>query len=196
MKRDRLTTRFYVVGGLLALLLTLVCVALVLAVSALRNASDDTTRSATRLFNASRAQRLTVDQETALRGYLLTGRAALLEPARDGRAELRSTLATLRALSAGEVMQEDRARRVQAAAMAYVRYIDAEIAAGPDRPRAELVRATEAGKARLDAVRRLYEAFVAEDAPDDHLERIDWLFGVWRALDDWVDARAGGMVSG
>ena len=31
--------------------------------------------------------------------------------------------------------------------------------------------------------------WVAEDAPDDHLERIDWLFGVWRALDDWVEAR-------
>ena len=31
--------------------------------------------------------------------------------------------------------------------------------------------------------------WVAEDAPDDHLERIDWLFGVWRTLDDWVEAR-------
>ena len=31
--------------------------------------------------------------------------------------------------------------------------------------------------------------WVAEDAPDDDLERIDWLFGVWRALDDWVEAR-------
>jgi len=38
--------------------------------------------------------------------------------------------------------------------------------------------------------------WVAEDAPDDHLERIDWLFGVWRALDDWVEARVGGTVSG
>ena len=31
--------------------------------------------------------------------------------------------------------------------------------------------------------------WVAEDAPDDHVERIDWLFGVWRGLDDWVEAR-------
>ena len=31
--------------------------------------------------------------------------------------------------------------------------------------------------------------WVTEDAPDDHVERIDWLFGVWRALDDWVEAR-------
>ena len=86
VKRDRLTTRFYVVGGAArACCSTLVCVALLLAVSALRDASDDTTRSATRLFNASRAQRLTVDLETGLRGYLLTGREALLEPARDGR---------------------------------------------------------------------------------------------------------------
>jgi 1-acyl-sn-glycerol-3-phosphate acyltransferase len=31
--------------------------------------------------------------------------------------------------------------------------------------------------------------WVAEDAPDDHVERIDWLFQVWRGLDDWVEAR-------
>jgi len=31
--------------------------------------------------------------------------------------------------------------------------------------------------------------WVAEGAPEDHVERIDWLFGVWRALDDWVEER-------
>ena len=163
MSRDRLTTRFFLVGGLLGLLLAGVCVALLLAVAALRDASDDATRSATRLFNASRAQRLTVDQETALRGYLLTGRDALLEPARDGREELRATLGALRSQSAGEGVQEERARQVEAAAVAYTRYVDAEIAAGPDRPRAALVRATEAGKTRLDAVRRIYEAYIGEE---------------------------------
>ena len=163
MTSDRLTTRFFMVGGLLALLLAGVCVALLLAVAALRDASDDATRSATRLFNASRAQRLTVDQETGLRGFLLTGREALLEPARGGRRELRSTLAALRSLSAGEGVQEQRARQVEAAALAYMRYVDAEIAAGPGRPRAELVRATEDGKARLDAVRRTYEAYIGEE---------------------------------
>jgi len=112
VSRDRLTTRFYAVGGLLALLLALVCVALLLAVAALHDASGDATDSATRLFNASRAQRLTVDQETGLRGFLLTGREALLEPARDARPELESTLATLRRLSAGEGVQERRAREV------------------------------------------------------------------------------------
>ena len=163
MKGDRLITRFFVVGGLLALLLTAVCAALLLSVAALRDASDDATRSATRLFNASRAQRLTVDQETGLRGYLLTGREVLLEPVRAGRAELRSTLATLRAQSAGDETQEERARRVEIAALAYIRYVDAEIAAGPDRTRAELIRATEAGKARLDAIRQTYEAYIADE---------------------------------
>jgi 1-acyl-sn-glycerol-3-phosphate acyltransferase len=28
-----------------------------------------------------------------------------------------------------------------------------------------------------------------EGAPEDHVGRIDWLFGVWRNLDDWVEAR-------
>ena len=133
------------------------------SVAALRDASDDATRSATRLFNASRAQRLTVDLETGLRGYLLTGRESLLEPARAGRGELRSTLAALRSLSAGDHTQEERARRVEAAASAYGRYVDDEIAAGPDRSRAELIRATAAGKARLDAVRRIYEDYIADE---------------------------------
>ncbi len=38
--------------------------------------------------------------------------------------------------------------------------------------------------------------WIAEDAPEEHLDRIDWLFGVWRGLDDWVEARVGGTVSG
>ena len=31
--------------------------------------------------------------------------------------------------------------------------------------------------------------WLADELPDDHHERIDWLFGRWRALDDWVEAR-------
>jgi 1-acyl-sn-glycerol-3-phosphate acyltransferase len=38
--------------------------------------------------------------------------------------------------------------------------------------------------------------WIVEGEPEDHVERIDWLFGVWRELDDWVEARAGGMVCG
>jgi hypothetical protein len=38
--------------------------------------------------------------------------------------------------------------------------------------------------------------WVLEGAPQDQVERIDWLFGVWRELDDWVEARAGGRVPG
>ena len=131
MSRDRLTTRFYVVGGLLALLLALVCVALLLAVAALRDASGDATDSATRLFNASRAQRLTVDQETGLRGYLLTGREALLEPARDARPELGPRSRRCARLSAGEGMQERPRPRVRRPPRGYTDYVDGEIAAGP-----------------------------------------------------------------
>jgi anti-anti-sigma factor len=163
MSQDRLTTRFYVVGGLLAVLLTIVCVALLLAVASLRDASDDATRSATRLFNASRAQRLTVDQETGLRGYLLTGRRELLEPALQGRRDLAATLGELRRLSAGEGAQVQRARAVTAAALAYQRYVDQEVAAGPDRPRAALIAATEAGKQRLDAVRGRFAGFIGAE---------------------------------
>ena len=163
MSRDRLTTRFYLVGGALALLLTLVCVALLLAVAALRDASGDATDSARRLFSASRAQRLTVDQETGLRGYLLTGREAFFEPARAARPELVRTLAQLRRQSAGEGIQERRARAVSDAALAYAAYVDDQFAAGPERPRAELIAATEDGKARLDAVRAVYEDYIAEE---------------------------------
>jgi 1-acyl-sn-glycerol-3-phosphate acyltransferase len=38
--------------------------------------------------------------------------------------------------------------------------------------------------------------WVADDAPEEHLDRIDWLFGVWRELDDWVEARMGATVPG
>ena len=31
--------------------------------------------------------------------------------------------------------------------------------------------------------------WLAEEAPDGHEARIDWLFGAWRTLDEWVEAR-------
>ena len=31
--------------------------------------------------------------------------------------------------------------------------------------------------------------WLVEELPEDHHERIDRLFGCWRALDDWVEAR-------
>jgi 1-acyl-sn-glycerol-3-phosphate acyltransferase len=31
--------------------------------------------------------------------------------------------------------------------------------------------------------------WLAQELPEDHDERVDWLFGRWRALDEWVEAR-------
>jgi HAMP domain-containing protein len=55
-------------------------------------------------------------------------------------------------------------------------YVEDQSAEGPDRPRARLIAATEDGKARLDAVRRVYEDYIAEErdratARDDDARR-------------------------
>ena len=150
-------------GAILAVLLTVGCVVLLLAVDALRDGSDAVTRSETRLFTASRAQRLSVDMETAVRGYFLTGDTAFLEPARRAQRELPPVIATLRRLSAEDAVQGPRAARIDADARAFAAFIRDQTAAGPDRPRAELAAATAEGKRRLDALRAEYEGYIADE---------------------------------
>lgn len=160
---DRLATRFYAVGAVLAILLMGICVALLLSVEALRASSDAVTRSETRLFSASRSQRFSVDLETGLRGYILTGRSEFLQPARSAQRELPRVIASLRRVSAGARVQAARATRIEALASEFRGYVADQVAAGPGRPRARLIAATVEGKRRLDMLRALYEAYIAQE---------------------------------
>ena len=163
----RLATRFYAVGAILGVLLTGSFLVLLLSIDDLRDTSDDLVRSEERVTAASRTVRRTVDLETGLRGYLLTGDESFLEPTRRAQAQLPAVLDELERLSAGEPAVAARARAAAQQVRAYQAYIDDEIAAGPGRSRPELLAAAEQGRARLDAVRASLDSLI-----NDELRRV------------------------
>jgi anti-anti-sigma regulatory factor/CHASE3 domain sensor protein len=133
------------------------------SVKGLRDSSDAVARSETRLFNASRAQRLSVDLETGMRGYFLSGDDAFAQPAETAENQLPGVIAELRRVSAGDPVQRARAARIEALARSFTAFTAREISMGARRPRAELVAASAEGKRRLDALRTQYETYIASE---------------------------------
>jgi signal transduction histidine kinase len=102
-----------------------------------------------------RLERALVDQQSGIRGYLLSGREAFLEPYDDGLAEEERIAARLRALTGDEALgalRRDLAGVQRAAAgwrADYAEPVRAALAAGGQAPRPS----EEVGKRRFDAVR-------------------------------------------
>ena len=163
----RLATRFYAVGAVLGVLLTGSFLVLLLAIDDLRDTSEALVRSEERVTVASRTLRRAVDLETGLRGLVLTGDESFLDPAQGAQAQLPPILRDLLRLYADEPAGAARARAAAEEVRDYERYIARQIAAGPDRPRTELLAAAEEGKGRLDVVRRALDSLI-----DDELVRI------------------------
>ena len=128
---------------------------------------------------AQRALRLSIDRETGLRGFLLTGREESLAPAIAARAELPLLRDSLLALTADNPVQQE---RVRAGSDALARW-DRDFATPSERA----MRAGQpvamlplAGKALFDDVRAPYEALLAAERQlyevrrqrDERVERI------------------------
>jgi signal transduction histidine kinase len=95
-----------------------------------------------------------INQETGVRGYLLSGQQDFLTPYRNGKASEAASLRHLRALLAG---RPDILRRLAAVNAAAQRWrtasADPAIKAAPDTTRAQDQVAVETGKQRFDAIR-------------------------------------------
>jgi signal transduction histidine kinase len=95
-----------------------------------------------------------VNQETGVRGYLLSGEQDFLSPYTRGKASERSSLSRLRSLLAGQPAILRHVQGVQDTARTWRTTIaDPAIRAAPDTSRAQDQAAVEAGKARFDAIR-------------------------------------------
>jgi len=128
-----------------------------LALSQLRTSTDERYHSAQVLIAAEAFRGAMLDQETGVRGYLLTGDPASLDPYRQGVPALRRATGQLEALLEGR--SGDRALLAEArrAAREWQAQVGTVIArAGTDptrRERARLIEATGAGKRMFDAFR-------------------------------------------
>lgn len=107
--------------------------------------------------NANEAVKLTVDLETGMRGYLLSGDEHFLDPYETARPRIAVALTTLMELTADNPAQTDRLRRLQALQVEWANYaqsmIDLQRTSGDYRAAVKAGR----GKRLTDEIRKQFE---------------------------------------
>jgi signal transduction histidine kinase len=155
-----LTGRIVAAGVILLLLVGGGFAGLLLAIAELRSADVQVTRSATELRAASQIERLLVDMETGLRGFVLTHEETFLEPWNEGRDAFPREVNAL-APGTDDPTQTARLRAIAAAGGAYIEQyglpLIAQVRSGD--PAAASVATTERGKQRVDELRSLLSDF-------------------------------------
>jgi anti-anti-sigma factor len=166
----RLSTRFYLVALLFGLVLVAIRIGIVIANNQLRDASVLAEHSQQVLAAADAAQRRTVDLETGLRGWQLTGDRGFLDPTTNALPLLPGQLAQLVRLVRDDPIQGARARQLQRQVTSYADdYIRPALRQPGGRlAPAERVATTSEGKRRLDAIRAGFEQL---DATERQLAR-------------------------
>jgi len=113
--------------------------------------------------NANEAVKLTVDQETGMRGFLLGGDEKFLEPYETAKPRLTVTIDTLLELTADNPVQTDRLHQIQALQKEWGAYaqnlIDLQRSSGDYRSAVKAGR----GKRLTDEVRKQFEDVVATE---------------------------------
>ncbi len=117
-----LQTRLVAGSVLLAILIAAAFVILILALSTLREATREEAESRDVTAEALMVQKLVLDLETGVRGYVITGRRSFLAPYEAARKELPSHLRRLEELAADEPSQRRRAQDLVAAIRDYLAY--------------------------------------------------------------------------
>ena len=111
--------------------------------------------------NTNEAVKLSVDMETGMRGYLLSGAESFLDPFELAKPRLAAELPALQALVADNPRQVDRLTRIMALQKDWLSYaqqlIDAKRGAGDYSSAVQTGR----GKRLTDEVRREFDAFIA-----------------------------------
>jgi CHASE3 domain sensor protein/anti-anti-sigma regulatory factor len=156
----RLDTRFYAAALVFAIALIVIRLGIVVTNRDLRDASELAEHSQQVLAAADAVQRLTVDLETGLRGWQLTGDRQFLEPTQEARRELPARLDELARLVRDDPQQAARVRSLTSGIDSYVEnYIGPALTMDPAQLTLAERRATTAeGKSRLDSVRSDFDA--------------------------------------
>jgi signal transduction histidine kinase len=153
-----------IASALLALVIGAAFAVLLVSVADVRTQERLTTRSQEVLVTANQLERLVVDLETGVRGFVITGREQFLQPWEDARAALPGVSGSLERLTAGGV-QERRAQGLARAAAAYVQDYSVPLisTARRDLPAAQTSAVTEEGKRRVDAMRAEFDRLLATE---------------------------------
>src|SRR5262245_53531439 len=116
-----LTGRMVVASVVLALIVGAAFTVLLIAITGLRGSTELGRETQEELAAIDALERLVVDLETGLRGYVITREQRFLEPWEAARTELPAAAARLRRLATGEASDVARAERIVAASNDYIR---------------------------------------------------------------------------
>ncbi|MCC7642055.1 MULTISPECIES: response regulator [unclassified Janthinobacterium] len=111
--------------------------------------------------NANEVMKLSVDLETGMRGYLLTGDETFLAPYKSGKAKIAVEMSTLLELVSDSPIQVDRLRRIRALQNQWMEYAESVI--GQRRSNQEFLARVRQGEGKLefDEIRREFLAFLS-----------------------------------
>ena len=153
-------------GGALTVGVALVIGLLLATVQDLRHSQKLALASDRVLAQATANEKLLIDMETGVRGFVITGRDQFLDPWRRAMAELPAATRHLESLTAADPAQLRRASAIDAAIRSYAaNYATPLIQITRMSPaRARSVVATEEGKQRVDAVRQQVSLLQAVEA--------------------------------
>ncbi|MBW8741727.1 MAG: CHASE3 domain-containing protein [Acidobacteria bacterium] len=157
-----LNARITVASVLLALVVMGAFALMVSTIQDLRSSSGAARASEKVIASANRLQNLALDLETGVRGFVVSGNRAFLEPYATAAAEYRGLAHDLEHLVAADPTQFRRARELEAQIRAYHHaWAERVIATAARNPAAaRRLIATAAGKARMDAIRIGFARFL------------------------------------
>ncbi|HZD79029.1 MAG TPA: CHASE3 domain-containing protein, partial [Actinomycetota bacterium] len=156
-----LTRRMAVASALLAGVIVAAFTMLFLAVVNFTDSTDESRHTRQELVVADQLDKLILDLETGLRGYVITGEERFLAPWNDARAAFPRQAAELERLVAGDPGQVTHARELVRMGESYIQDYGVPVIQAVRRgdPSAHSVAVTEDGKRRMDALRAEFDRF-------------------------------------
>jgi signal transduction histidine kinase len=160
-----LTRRMVVASGLLTLLIAAAFVILLLSIADLRDSAHRARHSEEVLAAVNELERLVIDLETGQRGFVITGDERFLQPWDAARSSFSKRAETVERLVADNPDQQRLVRQIAESGESYIRDYSIPLvdAARRGEPFAKSVEATAEGKRRVDAMRALFDRFVAAE---------------------------------
>jgi signal transduction histidine kinase len=161
--RRGLTRRMLLASGLLAIVVGASFLILLLAITNLRESTQERREIREGLIAADELQRHVIDLETGIRGFVITREERFLEPWNEARAAFPDQADALERLVADDPVQLTRARRIAQAGALYIRDYATPLLDAVRRNEASARSAarTEEGKRRVDTMRADFRSFTA-----------------------------------
>jgi signal transduction histidine kinase len=146
-------------SGVVALLVSGAFVVLLLAIDNLREASDETRDVREELIAADQLEKLVIDLETGVRGFVITGEERFLDPWNEARAAFPGQGRRLERLVADNPEQLRRVRRIIQDSRSYIREYATPVVDDARRgePSSRSVPVTEEGRRRVDRLRAEFD---------------------------------------